>query len=265
MKHNTRWISAAAGMFALMLNSAMAAVVSFETVPLSAESFWNGSDNSGGITLDGATFTNHFTDWGGGFTSWSGFAVSNGTDTTTAGYGNQYSSYAGSGAGASANYALGYYSTYDVTASYVSLASLTNMAGKGASFTATTYSALSMLNGDGFAKKFGGATGDDADWFKLTIQGFAGGLPTGSVDFYLADYRFADNAQDYIVNDWQYVDFTPLGSVDELRFVMDSSDSGPGGINTPTYFAMDNFPAIPEPSSVLIALSGLAVLARRKR
>ena len=41
----------------------------------------------------------------------------------------------------------------------------------GAYFTNTTYTALSMLNGDGFAKQFGGASGTDADWYNITIEG----------------------------------------------------------------------------------------------
>jgi len=253
-------------MAALTFNSATAAVVTFETVPLASKSYWDGSDGSGGITVDGATFKNSYTPT---YSSWTGFAVSNTTDTITPGWYNQYSAYTGGGtgggAGGSANYAVGYYTTYDYAA-YVTLASLTNMAGKGASFTNTTYAALSMLDGDGFAKKFGGATGNDADWLMLTIQGYAAGLPAGAVDFYLADYRFADHAQDYIVNDWRQVDFTPLGSVDELRFTMSSSDNNIYGMKTPSYFAMDNFPAVPEPSAaLLLALSGMGCLARRKR
>ena len=75
------------------------------------------------------------------------------------------------------------------------------------------------------------------------------------MNFYLADFRFADNSQDYIVNDWRYVDFSPLGSVDEIRFSMSSSDNDAFGPLTPTYFAMDNFLAVPEPSSLAASLS----------
>lgn len=261
MKHTTRWIAACAAMAALNFTPATAAVVTFESVPLAPDSYWNGSDASGGITLDGVTFQNHYDTT---YDSWAGFALSNTTDTTTPGWNNQYSAYAGGGAGGSASYAVGYYSTYDL-ASNVTLATLTNLAGLGASFTNTTYAALSMRDGDGYAKNFGGIDGNDPDWFKLTIKGYASGALTGTVNFFLADYRFADNALDYIVHDWRYVDFSPLGSVDELRFTMTSSDNNAGGIKTPAYFAMDNFLAIPEPSSLLLALSGLGFLARRKR
>ena len=52
-----------------------------------------------------------------------------------------------------------------------------------------TYAYLSMLNGDAYAKKFGGVSGNDPDWFKLTIRKWYNGiLANDSVTFYLADY-----------------------------------------------------------------------------
>ncbi|MEO7098815.1 MAG: DUF4465 domain-containing protein [Luteolibacter sp.] len=263
MKNEILGASAIAAALALTLGSASAAVVTFETVPLSS-GYYNGSDQSGGVVLDGAKFNNNYN---ATFGSWSGFAVSNQADTTTPGYFNQYSSYSGGGAAGSANYAVGYYSTYETATTNVILAGLTDLAGKGAFFTNTTYTALDMLNGGDFgSKKFGGASGNDADWLLLTIQGYAAGLATGTtVNFYLADFRFADNSQDYIVNDWRSVDFSPLGTVDEIRFSMTSSDNDAFGTLTPTYFAMDNFSAVPEPSSLLISLCGFGLLVRRKR
>jgi len=97
-----------------------------------------------------------------------------------------------------------------------------------------------MFNGDAFSKKFGGESGNDQDWFMLTITGKdVDGVVTGTVDFYLADYRFADNSTDYIVNTWQYVDLTSLGTVKSLEFTLSSSDVGDWGMNTPAYFALD--------------------------
>jgi hypothetical protein len=108
--------------------------------------------------------------------------------------------------------------------------------------TNSTYSAQSMKNGDLYAKKFGGTTGDDPDWFKLTIRKWYNGtLTNDSVDFYLADYRFANNSEDYIVSDWHWVDLTSLGNVDSLQFLLSSTDVGTFGINTPLFFCIDNF------------------------
>jgi hypothetical protein len=61
-----------------------------------------------------------------------------------------------------------------------------------------------------------------------------------SVEIYLADYRFADNSQDYIVDSWIDVDLTGfLFIIGELSFKIESSDTTGGWINTPTYFAID--------------------------
>jgi hypothetical protein len=120
-----------------------------------------------------------------------------------------------------------------------------------------------MLNGDAFAKKFGGSGGDDQDWFLLTIRGKdVEESATGTIDFYLADYRFADNSQDYIVKTWDYVDLSSLGEVKSLEFSLSSSDVGEWGMNTPAYFALDTI--IPEPTTMtLLALGGI-LLRRRK-
>lgn len=103
---------------------------------------------------------------------------------------------------------------------------------RGAYFTNSTYAYLSMLNGDTYAKKF-----TDTDWFKLTITGKLKGTETTSVDFYLAK-------DGKIVNTWTWVDLTSLGNVDELNFSFESTDNGQWGINTPTYFCMDDLSII---------------------
>ncbi|HUT45289.1 MAG TPA: DUF4465 domain-containing protein, partial [Sedimentisphaerales bacterium] len=89
-------------------------------------------------------------------------------------------------------------------------------------------------------KKFGGDSGSDPDFFMLTITGKdIDGTVVGMVDFYLADYRFEDNGEDYIVDTWQYVDLTSLGEVMSLEFALSSSDVGDWGMNTPAYFVID--------------------------
>ena len=93
------------------------------------------------------------------------------------------------------------------------------------------------------------------------------GESTGSVDFYLADYRYADSSQDYIVNAWEYIDLSSLGSVDELSFSLSSSDNGSFGMNTPNYFAIDNIGVVPEPSAyaMIAGLLALGLVFNRRR
>jgi hypothetical protein len=111
--------------------------------------------------------------------------------------------------------------------------------------TNSTWAALSMENGDEYAKKFGGETGDDQDWFRLSVWGYLNGAVTDTVHFYLADYRFENNEEDYIVKTWEWVDLSMLGKVDSLLFDLASADVGDFGINTPAYFCIDNLAVWP--------------------
>jgi len=169
--------------------------------------------------------------------SWDGWAISNRKDTLTPGFLNESSAIAGRGANGSATYAV----------SYVFGASVLRLTGPAAGGTVAglyvtnnTYAYYSIKDGDAFAKKFGGITGNDPDFFLLTIKKFRNGqLGPDSVNVYLADYRFANNAQDYIVKDWTYLDLSGLGNADSLQFTLSSSDVGAFGMNTPAYFCVD--------------------------
>jgi hypothetical protein len=239
----------------------LASVITFESVTLPVEGYLNNAD--GQFVIDEVTFINNYD---AEYESWSGFALSNRIDNTTQGFSNQYSAITGGGFGGSSNFAVGYYSTYDFASTHVIFNAVTDLTGLGAYFTNTTWAALDMQNGGAFgSKKFGGPTGNDPDWFKLTIEGFAGLTSTGTVEFHLADFTAENNALDFIVSDWRYVSFSKLGSVDSLRMSLSSSDNGPDGMNTPSYFAMDHFLAVPEPSSWCIAITGLGLMLRRKR
>ena len=228
----------------------------FDDLTLASESYWNGSDGSGDFTSGIVDFNNNYdTTWG----SWDGWSYSNMTDTTTAGNGNQYSAFAGCGQSGS-NYGVAYIGWSEPPSATLPGAMTVDYA----YFTNTTYAALSMRDGDSFAKKFGGTSGDDADWFLLTITGKNGATVTGTVAFYLADYRFTDNTQDYIVDEWTQVDLSGLGDVTSLEFGLTSSDNGAWGMNTPAYFAMDTL--VPEPATMsLLCLGGLALLRRKRQ
>ncbi|MDG1849480.1 MAG: DUF4465 domain-containing protein [Flavobacteriales bacterium] len=204
-----------------------AQVANFDALTFDSTGVWNGSDLSGFYEEEGFRFYNSFnTEW----LSWSGFAVSDVTDNSTEGWGNQYGVSSGA-AYSGANFAV---------ATNSAKISLSSRVVDGFYITNSTYAALSMLNGDDFAKKFGGETGDDADWLKLSVIGKLDTVITDTVEFYLADYRFEDNAQDYIVTDWTWVDLNALGHVSELSFEFSSSDHGDWGMNTPAYFCMDD-------------------------
>ena len=219
------------------VGAARADIADFEDLALAGGSYWNGSDGPGGFTSGGAHFSNNYNvDWG----SWDGFAYSNATDTVTQGMAAQYNAITGAGQAGSANYAIGYVGWALPPTVTLSRPGVVD----GLHVTNCSYPYHAMLNGDAFSKKFGGPTGDDPDFFLLTITGKdAGGAVTGAVDFYLADYRSADSSADYIVDMWQYVDLTSLGVVETLEFTLSSSDVGDWGMNTPAYFAIDTLAA----------------------
>ncbi len=213
-------------------------IVDFEDVPLpsstSAGDYYNGSDLAGGFVSQGVDFNNSYNVV---FSTWTGWAASNSTDTTTAGFTNQYSAFPGSGAEGSANFGVAFNSAPGD--SVITFSQPTEVTGT--YITNGTYAALSMLLGDAFAKKFGGISGSDPDWFKLAIFGKdISGNTTGTVDFYLADYR-GSSSQDYVVDNWAWVDLSSLGTqVQSLEFELTSSDNGMFGMNTPAYFLIDN-------------------------
>ncbi len=179
-----------------------------------------------------------------------GFAYSNMTDSVTDGPANMYSAKAAKGALNSEKYVVfnpGYGGS-----TMISTSSHQQFIPQNVYLTNSTYTYNSMRSGDGFAKKFGGASGNDSDWFKLTIYAWSNGVLKGdSVEFFLADYRFGNNSLDYLVNDWRLVNLSSLGAVDSLSFSLSSSDNGSFGMNTPAYFCMDNL-------SIVIPATGVA-------
>lgn len=218
-------------------------VSDFSGIQLQPSSWWNGSDNSGGFRSGNIFFPNYYADWGGGVYSFNGFAVSNMSDTETPGLDNQYSAFTGEGYNGNENYSVVYVSdpvTYQ-SSFFVQLLEEANGGNlQEIVVTNSTYAALAMRDGDGVSKKFGGDTGNDPDWFMLEIIAWHNGQAgmEDKVEFYLADYRFEDNTQNYILNTWEIISLEDLGRADSLEFRLSSSDMGEWGMNTPAYFCI---------------------------
>jgi hypothetical protein len=221
-------------------------VSDFENLGLSAGQVYNGSSGGGGFQGSHAFFPTVWdTAWGGFWAG--GWAASAVYDSSTAGFTNLYGCIAHKGYGNS--------NTFAVASAYngLNIRMTDSLIGKTVSgfyVCNATYSYKSMKYGDGFARAFGDTTGTGCgcaqgsypDWFKLTIRKyFAGALQNDSVEVYLADYRFANSAQDYILKNWTWINLSSLGSADSLLFSLRSSDNGTFGMNTPAYFCLDNF------------------------
>lgn len=219
--------------------------VDFENFTLTGtETHFDGSDMSGvsnGSGLFESTYTEgdltfssiYDTTWGISYGYWAqGWAFTNETPDNISGYAGLFSSYAGGG-DASTNYVIGQNNARIIkTNSAASFESLR--------ITNNNYASSSMQNGDAFAKAFGGSTGDDPDFFLVSIIGYdANQIAIDTIEFYLADYRFSDNNQDYIVKDWTTVDLSSIGQAEYIDFVLSSTDSSGGYMNTPAFFAMD--------------------------
>jgi len=264
--------------------------VDFEDLSLAPDSYWIGYDsqpypidNVGEehpFTSRGVTFYNYHiygwtSDWEGyEYTYWEGWGYSNKTDNVTPGYGNQFSAIAGGGVAGSSNFGVAYLPETSAPSADafrrvdVALAQTGVPDRYGVYVTNTTYDYYPMRDGDQFAKKFGYTWDSDGqvwvdtkdqDWFKLIITGLdADDAPIPGlqpVKFFLADFTAPDNADDYIVADWRWVNLSSLvdGGAQKLQFVLDSSDRHPDyGINTPLFFAID---AVPEPSTTVLLVS----------
>lgn len=219
--------------------SAPEELATLEDLELGSESFWNGADGAGSFRSGDATFLNAYD---AEYSSWDGFAYSTMTDVETPGIENQYSAVAGSGAGGSATYAVGYVSAYSALGPpTVELEGEGGVRLAGLWVTNTTYAYLSMRDGDAYSKRFGGETGDDPDYFLLRISAFGPqGGDAGVAEVYLADYRADDPAEDVLVDDWVWVDLSSFAPASTLTFALESSDVGEYGMNTPAYFAIDD-------------------------
>ncbi|MBM4059325.1 MAG: DUF4465 domain-containing protein, partial [Planctomycetes bacterium] len=232
-----------------------AVVITFEDLTVPSAGWFNG--NPGGLqqgdvvtspwSSGGVLFSNTFgvdADWG--YSYWSGFAFSNVSDSTTAGYGNQYAAAPGSG-WQSSTYAVAY------SAATVTLPVVSNVAGF--RIANTTYALLSMRDGDQFSQPLpvGG-------WFRVAATGRRGGSVTGTTAFFLADRR--GTSPPGLVAGWDWFDLSTLGEVDQVAFAFSGSDVGAHGLNTPAYFALDDFTfttGVPEPSGWSL-LAGLAAV-----
>lgn len=239
--------------------------VDFESVALPPSGYIN---NSGGFTIDGNFFNNEYEfdeEWNMEF--WAGWAVTNHDDATTPGFGNQYSAITGTGAGGSSQYAIAF-DGGEFGGAYIDIAD--GQLAHSMDVTNTTYTYLSITEGDSFTPAFG-----NGDYFLLTITGYEGlggaGSIVNSLNYYLADYR---DGKTFALDSWDNIDLTGLGDARSLGFTFETTKQSDFGGLTPTYVAVDNFqtfapsPAVPEPAGLVllgVGLIGAVGFARRTR
>jgi hypothetical protein len=210
--------------------------VTFEDLTLSSESSWYGpaanavdvtdsygsAVKSGTFSSNGFSFSNVYNpSWG----SWSGFAYSNTKSNSYAGLTDQYHSAIGGGYGGNGNYII------CGTSGTITVPATDGQQLSGCYITNNAYAYSSISNGDSYAKKF-----VQGDYFKVTFTADNG----KTQDFYLADFRSTNEADQYIIKDWTWCDLSSLGTVKTLTLSFTSSDNGSWGMNTPAYCCIDN-------------------------
>ena len=211
-------------------------VATFDDITLGSNGYWTGEEGENEMFSGGWIFTNYYSQ---AYSFWGGFTASNHTDLTQTGMGAQYTAITAGGYDGSTQYGVAYTmgAQTDVYASDGTAHTIT-----GCYVTNNLWAYQSITEGDYSSTPFGGTTGNDPDWFKLTATGKnATGQTVGTLDFYLADYRFANNEEDYVIDTWEWFDLSPLGPVHTISFSLSSTKSNAYGMLTPAYFCIDDF------------------------
>ena len=208
-------------------------VISFEQQVLNNDGYWCGDESgveyeSWGAKAyackyieDGVFFNVNYTpSWG----SWSGYAISNRTETTFSSITpDQYNNITGT-AKSGNNFCLvqTYGETIDMAGSAVV---------KGFWYTNNAWTVYAILNGDGMATD-DGPFGTD-DWLKCTVTGTKADKTIATVDIMLAE-------NGTYVNEWKYADLSSLGEVVSLSFSFSGTKQNSYGLTTPAYMCIDD-------------------------
>ena len=210
----------------------------FDDVTLNASGIWTGANENNLMVSGGWFFTNTY--WPA-YSAWGGFTASNHTDMTQTGLNAQYTAATGAGFDGSDQYGVAYVMGYGVPTD-VYAADGQEHTVTGFYVTNNLWAYNHILEGETGVTPFGGTSGNDPDWFKLTATGKnAAGQTVGTAEFYLADYRFENNDEDYVLNTWEWFDLSTLGAVQTISFELSSTKNNTYGMVTPAYFCLENF------------------------
>lgn len=162
-----------------------------------------------------------FSDSGHTYDTWNGFVISNHTDMQTAGYTNDKSVYATSGANGSSQFAVGFYGAWTAVPHGIPVIHFTTpVTLRSAEVANSTYVYLYFRDD---------VTTEEKPTFTLVATGYADdNTQTGQVKLNLVEGTT-------ISEGWQTMDLTRLGSVTKLEFTIECDDT-----MAPYYFCLDN-------------------------
>ena len=202
-------------------------VADFENINLAAEQELKFTNDTIGFFESGSFKLQETVTYSGG--SVAGAVISSHTDTDFSGYQDANKSIAG-GAYEGQNYAVFYVNAWgDPDKITLNEAAVV----PGMYVCNNVYAYSSMTEGDAIAGEPFGET----DYFMLTIYGYLNGQAVNARVFVM----LAEGTD--IMDEWTYVDLSDLGEIDALSFTMSGSRSGDYGLNTPSYFCIDNLGA----------------------
>lgn len=218
-------------------NSSEMLMADFENLFVPEQGYENGANLDGSFVSGSFEFANFYSDEYGGFWAWCAYA--NRTSTAFDGIEDQCNNVVGGGVNGSANYLVAYVSDWYGPCRITLKNNDEPAVIPGCYITNSTWVENAILNGDGISdngmdKGFG-----EGDYLLLTIKGDNG----NTLDYYLADYRSADASEHHYTNTWEWIDLSSLGAVKTLSFSMSGSKTGAWGLNTPTYFCIDDLGA----------------------
>ncbi|MBO4614776.1 MAG: DUF4465 domain-containing protein [Bacteroidales bacterium] len=206
-------------------------IVDFEELELEPNSYWYSTDEYGSFSSSYLTLYSYYDeDWA----YWEGFAYTNGTDADTYGYSN-LSAIAGSGNDDSDNYATCYMGWYGTSGVKIDTEHSVDFTNRGAYFCLPTYVSKYVDDENvSFA--------ENHFYYSVKVTAFAGENEIANREIVMADFR---EDRTYKMDEWTFVDLSWIANADSLYFEAVGNDTAGGwGINTPTYFCMDDFGAL---------------------
>ena len=207
-------------------------IIDFQDVTFPEGLKYNNNSGSAGKFTEGiVSFQNHYEfvqddEWGD-YIYWYGFAYSQKHDVTTPGYENEFSVYALND-DENNKFMVGYFAPWEGKSIDITFSQPV----KDLSFDVanTTWVALAMKDGIFPARKF-----TESDWFELTIK------VTSTEAIETIKIKLGDGTK--ITNMWNNIQ-VKSNNIIKLEFSLDSTDTDDFfGINTPTYFCIDNIKA----------------------
>ncbi len=212
----------------------------FEDLTLDENTFWNAPNEETSFSSSILTYSLNGTP--GSRTDWYGFTYSNliGNQSTTR---NSYcSAYKAPTTFTSKAYCV-LRQDSSFSASYISLPEGVEHKFKSIALNTSygTYIAIrdGVYGGD-TCKVFGGESGADKDFLSLDIRGIkADGTTTDTYRLFLADYRFDNNRENYIINSWSAFNLEDIGFVNKLELRIVSTDIVNGYLQTPAAICLD--------------------------